>query len=278
MTSIRYGGIAVLAVLAGGSTAAAAQELPLWEFGLGAGALRAPDYRGAADRTTYIAPIPYLIYRGRRVQVDREGVHGDLYRAGRVKLDWSAAAGLPAKSRADGPRAGMPDLDPTGEIGPSLEIRLHRDATADREWSLRLPLRAVVATDLRRAEGAGWVFAPNVHLDMQRLGAGWQGSLAFGPMYASEAYHDYYYEVVPAFATATRPAYDAKSGYSGSRVTLTLTRRFDGFWVGVFARYDTLAGAAFADSPLVQKKESFMVGVGVAWVFARSDTRAPAAE
>lgn len=270
--------VALFLLLAGFPAAAAAQERPLWEFGLGLGALRAPDYRGAADHTTYVVPIPYLIYRGRRIQVDREGVRGDLFRSGRLRLDGSAAVGLPARSRRDGPRAGMPDLDPTGELGPSLEIFLHRDAAAHREWSLRLPLRAVVATDLRHAEGAGWVFAPSLHLAAKRLGAGWEGGLAFGPMYATEAYHDYYYEVAPAFATATRPAYDAKSGYSGSRVTLTLTRRFDAFWIGAFARYDTLSGAAFADSPLVQKKESFMIGVGVAWVFARSDTRVPAAD
>ena len=250
-----------------------AQDKPLWEFGLGAGALRVPDYRGSADSTTYVAPIPYLIYRGRLLQVDREGVHGDIFRGERVKLDWSAAAGIPAKSRTDGARAGMPDLDATLEIGPSLEIRLHRDELTQRIWSLRLPLRAVAATDLRHSQGAGWVFAPNLHLDAKRLGAGWEGSLAFGPMYATEAYHDYYYEVASAYVTATRPRYDAKGGYSGSRVTLTLTRRFDGYWIGAFARYDTLAGASFADSPLVQKKESFMIGVGVAWVFAQSGTR-----
>lgn len=274
--SSRYWRVAPLLLLAGLPATAASQDKPLWEFGLGAGALRAPDYRGSADHTAYVAPIPYLIYRGRLLRVDREGLHGDLYQRGRVKLDWSAAAGLPAKSRSDGPRAGMPDLDPTVEVGPSLEILLHRDAAASREWSLRLPLRAVAATDLRSSQGAGWVFAPNLHLDAKRLGAGWEGSLAFGPMYATEAYHDYYYEVAPGFATAARPAYDAKGGYSGSRVTAILSRRFDGFWVGGFARYDTLSGAAFADSPLVQKKESFMIGVGVAWVFAESAARVKA--
>lgn len=266
-------GIATFLLLAALPATAVSQDKPLWEFGLGAGVLRAPDYRGAANHTTYATPIPYLIYRGRLLRVDREGVHGDLYQRGRVKLDWSAAAGLPAKSRSDGPRAGMPDLDPTVEIGPSLEIRLHRDAAADREWSLRLPLRAVAATDLRSSQGAGWVFAPNLHLKMQRLGGGWEGSLALGPMYAAEAYHDYYYEVAPGFASATRPAYDAKGGYSGSRFTAILSRRFDDFWIGGFARYDALSGAAFSDSPLVQKKEAFMIGVGVAWVFAESSAR-----
>lgn len=271
--SIRYWRVALLSLLAGLPAMSAAQDKPLWEFGLGAGALRVPDYRGSADSTVYVAPIPYLIYRGRLLQVDREGLHGDIFRGERVKLDWSAAAGIPAKSRTDGPRAGMPDLDATVEIGPALEIRLHRDALKEREWSLRLPLRAVAATDLRHSKGAGWVFAPNLHLDAKRIGAGWEGSLAFGPMYATEAYHDYYYAVAPGFVTATRPAYDAKGGYSGSRVTAILSRRFDGFWVGGFARYDTLAGASFADSPLVKKKASFMIGAGVAWVFAESSRR-----
>ena len=269
----RYAAAAWLLSLVGAPGAAWAQDKPLWELGLGAGVLRAPDYRGSANHTTYVAPIPYLIYRGRHVQVDREGVHGDLLKTERTKTSWSLAAGVPAKSRADGARAGMPDLDPTVEIGPSLEIFLHRDAAGDREWSLRLPLRAVIATDLRHSQGVGWVFAPHLHLNARRLGGGWEGSLGVGPLYASEAYHDYYYEVAPAYATATRPQYDAQDGYSGSRVTLTLTRRFDGYWIGAFARYDTLAGAAFADSPLVQKKESFMIGVGVAWVFAQSGTR-----
>ena len=42
------------------------------------------------------------------------------------------------------------------------------------------------------------------------------------------------------------------------------------FWVGAFARYDNLSGAAFVDSPLVKDKESFMVGIGVAWILMES--------
>jgi len=47
--------------------------------------------------------------------------------------------------------------------------------------------------------------------------------------------------------------------------------RFPGFWVGAFARYDNLSGAAFEDSPLVRKKSSFMAGVGIAWVLAEAE-------
>jgi outer membrane scaffolding protein for murein synthesis (MipA/OmpV family) len=48
------------------------------------------------------------------------------------------------------------------------------------------------------------------------------------------------------------------------------SRRYPRFWVSAFARYDNLSGAVFADSPLVKKQESFMAGVGIAWILAES--------
>jgi outer membrane scaffolding protein for murein synthesis (MipA/OmpV family) len=246
-------------------SAARAADLPRWELGLGLAGLSIPDYRGADEQSAYLLPLPYVQYRGKVFQIDREGAHSKLFDSERVRLELSAAAGPPARSDDNAARRDMPDIDPTVEIGPSLEIYL----TRDRAWQLELPLRTVIATDLTHADGIGWVFAPSLNYRM-RNNHGWGGGIAAGPLYASEKYHDYYYEVRPAFATATRPAYDAPSGYSGSRLTFTATRRYPDFWVGVFARYDRLSGAAFEDSPLVKKKSSFMAGVGIAWVLAEA--------
>ena len=163
----------------------------------------------------------------------------------------------------------MPDIEPTVEVGPSLQIFLARNETRERVWSLRLPLRTVIATDLSHTQRIGWVFSPSLNYDTRNHG-GWDFSAAVGPLYATENYHDYYYEVQLVHATASRPAYNAHGGYSGSRLTLTASRRFKTFWVGAFARYDNLSGAVFADSPLVKKKESFMAGVGIAWILAES--------
>lgn len=245
--------------------AARAAELPRWELGLGLAGLTVPDYRGADEQRGYLLPLPYVQYRGEIFRIDREGAHGRLFDSEHVRLEMSVAAGPPARSGDNGARQDMPDIDPTIEAGPSLEIYL----TRDRRWQLQLPWRAVVATDLSHAEGIGWVFAPSLNYRM-RNNNGWGGDIALGPLYASEEYHDYYYEVLPAFATATRPVYDAPGGYSGSRLTLSASRRFPGFWVGVFARYDALSGAAFEDSPLVKQKSSFMAGVGIAWVLAEA--------
>ena len=37
---------------------------PLWELGLGVAALRLPDYRGSDQSSTYLLPLPYVVYRG----------------------------------------------------------------------------------------------------------------------------------------------------------------------------------------------------------------------
>ena len=247
-----------------------ADELPRWEVGLGVAGLSIPDYRGSDQQRGYLLPLPYIQYRGDVFRIDREGAHGKLFTSERVKIEVSLAAGPPAKSDKSDARAGMPNLDPTVEAGPSLQLFLARNEARDRVWSVQLPLRAAAAVDLRHVQRIGWVFAPNLNFDALNVRGGWDIGAAVGPIYATEDYHDYYYEVAPAFATATRPAYDARAGYSGSRLTLTASRRYPRFWVGAFARYDNLSGAVFADSPLVKKQESFMAGVGIAWILAKS--------
>ena len=47
------------AVLALSMRTAHAEEKPLWEFGLGAGAIAFPDYRGSDEGRVYPVPVPY---------------------------------------------------------------------------------------------------------------------------------------------------------------------------------------------------------------------------
>lgn len=250
--------------------AASAADAPRWEVGLGLGVLSIPDYRGSDQQRGYIIPIPYFHYDGEFLHVDREGAHGDVFASERVKLDLSVSIGPPARSGKNEARRDMPDINPTFEAGPSLHVLLARNESRDRTWSLRLPLRAAVATDFSKFESIGWIFAPSLNFEAANISDGWQVVVGGGPMYASEEYHDYFYEVQPANATATRPAFDAKGGYSGSRLTITASRRYPRYWVGAFARYDNLSGATFVDSPLVKDKESFMVGIGFAWILMES--------
>jgi len=93
-----------------------------------------------------------------------------------------------------------------------------------------------------------------------------------GPLFADRRYHDYFYTVAPPYATADRPAYQAVGGYAGTQSIISTSKRFPHFWVGAFIRYDTLAGAAFLDSPLVQRKSYWAAGFGISWMIQRSST------
>ena len=181
---------------------------------------------------------------------------------------------MPVKSEDNSARQGMPDLDPTFEIGPSLEVCITQTCKGKQVWMFRVPLRAVIASDFSHVVSAGWVINPHINFDIQDVGPGgrWNFGVAAGPMFASQDFHEYYYSVAPAYATATRPVYQARGGYSGFRVASAVSKRFDDFWVGMFVRYDDLSGAVFDDSPLLGTKRAFLAGFGVAWVFARSST------
>lgn len=254
---------------------ARAAEAPLWEFGLGPIGLRLPDYRGSDESRSYTYPFPYFIYRGEFLRVDREGVRGILFESARVELGLSLNGTPPTDSDKNRTRQGMPDLDPTLEIGPRLNLTLARDRAKDWQLDLRLPLRAAVAVDFPEARGIGWVFAPHLNLEMHPsfLDGTWNLGVQAGPLFATGTYHRYFYAVEQQFSTPERPAYSPGGGYSGTTALAYLSRRFGSFWLGGFARYDWLNRAVFEASPLVKSDHSVMAGISVAWVFSESQQK-----
>jgi MipA family protein len=261
------------------SSPALAYHLPKWELGLGAGLLNLPAYRGAQGRKNFVLPVPYLAYRGERIKVDEEGMRGELLKNNRMHLDFSVAGSLPVSGN-DGARKGMKNLAPVGEIGPSLEIILaqngHRHKGWEQQWWVRFPLRAALSVGDPWVGHQGWVFSPHFNwvwvkgVDRAR----WRWNLSAGPIFASRAYHDYFYTVSSGDANASRPAYEADAGYSGSRATLGLSVNSKKWFVGAFLRYDNLSGATFEDSPLVETREYLAVGFAVSRIFVRSGEQA----
>ena len=265
----------LLALVLFASLAARAELRPEWEFGLGATGFTFPDYRGSDESRGYLLPFPYVIYRGDFLRVDRQGVRGVFFESDRVELDFSASGTPPVDSSKNRAREGMPDLDPTFEIGPRLNVILARDQNRDRALSFRLPVRAVIATDLSYAEGQGWTAYPNFTYDARpRFFEGrWRLGLQAGLLYATSRYHRYFYGVDEEFATPERPAFTAKGGYSGAALAASLTRRFQKIWVGGFLRYESLKGVAFEPSPLVRRDYAFTAGIAFAYVFAESKNK-----
>jgi outer membrane protein len=245
-------------------------ELPLWEAGAGVAVLDFPDYRGADERHTLVLPIPYLVYRGDFLKADHESIRGQLYKNDRFDLHVSVNGTIPVDSGDNSARRGMPDLDPTLEIGPNLTVTLLRSDTT--HLNLRFPVRAVIASNLYHTRDEGLVFQPQINVDFYDRfpGPGWNLGFAAGPLFGNKRYHDYFYGVAPQFATPERPAYEAPSGYAGMQWIAALTKRFPSYWVGGFVRADTLSGAVFEASPLVRQKDAFSAGIAASWVFSRS--------
>lgn len=259
------------ALLAGALRTSQAQTLqePLWEFGLGLGAVSFQDYPGSNTTRVYPVPIAYFVYNGTFLKADWNGVRGLLLNQDWVEINVSAALSAPVRN--DAARYGMPELRPTMEVGPSVDFHLIHSATGRVKLDLNLPVWAAFTVDAP-PQPIGGVFDPRLEVQIKDAFGmqGWRATVGGGPMFADRRYHDYFYSVAPPYATAARPAYSAPGGYSGTQFAFRLTKRFPKFWVGAYLHYDALRGAAFADSPLVQRNYDWSAGAGFAWILGKS--------
>jgi len=248
------------------------EEKPLWEIGVGLGLLQIPDYRGSDENRLYPLPYPYVVYRGDILKVDEQRITGQIFKTDRILLNFSGYGSVPVKSSNNSARAGMPDLDPTFELGPALQIKLWERKEDKCKLDLTLPVRAFFSTDFSSVRHEGWVFSPRINFVKDDLipDTGLNLGISAGPMFADSGYHAYYYTVEPEYATAMRPAYSAGGGYSGSTLTVGLSKAYKQFIFNAFVSADFLQGASFEDSPLVKRETSIMSGISVSWIFFKS--------
>ena len=254
-------------------TAAVAEQKPLWEFGLGVGAVTFPEYRGSDEIETYPVPVPRFVYRGDFFKADRDGVRGELFDRKYAEMSISVSASVPVKSEDNAARRGMEDLSPTLELGPSLELHVWKSSNERYKLDVVMPFRIPVTVE-SSPRSIGWVVAPRVNLDIENVAgkAGWNLGLGVGPEFAARKFNQYFYSVAPRFATPTRPAYEADGGYSGMNFVAALSKKFPNYWVGTFVSYGALRGAAFDGSPLVRSSYSLSGGIGIAWMIRESST------
>ena len=264
------------ALAAASALRALAADEPLWEAGAGFTVLEFPDYRGSSQSRAYVLPFPYLVYRGEFLRQDRNGLRGIFFRNDRFDLNLSAGASLPVDSSKNHAREGMPDLRASVEFGPSLDVRLWEAANHRARVELRMPLRGTVTLE-SHPRFIGGQFSPHVNLDVaDPFGqGGWNLGMLAGPVFTDGRYNRYYYDVPAEFATPQRPAYSTGGGYAGMQYIVALSKRYPKFWVGGFARYDTLSGAVFEASPLVTSKHYVAAGIGIAWILGESKERVP---
>ncbi len=263
------------------STAESNKEMALWELGMTAVAARLPHYTGSDEYKNYLYPLPYLIYRGKFLRADREGVRGIFYKGEKFETSLSLW-GNPPVSDENEARQGMPELDAIGEVGPALRYTFYRHEREDHLY-------------LQAAWRAAFSFGFNGGLDMDMDYQGWHGSLDLsyqnktwfedrklsiylkgGLHFTDSKYNDYFYGVPSQYATFSRATYKADGGYAGFSLSGSflkeLTSRLS---IGGYVRWNNLDGAVFEDSALVREKNNYAIGALLLWKLAESSKPAP---
>ncbi len=262
--------LVILALFTSVNLAHADAEEPKVELGVGIGGQFLADYRGSKDYQFNAIPIPYVVYHGDFFESGRDGVRGKIFRSDNLEFNISADAALASDSDDNKLREGMPEIHPTFELGPSLDINL--TGSLDSGFSLKLPARGVFAYDGLDVNHVGWLFNPHLSFKNPEYRTHYKLSYSIGALFADSNYHDYYYGIGPQYQSTTRAAYDAEAGYNGAYFKVGLSRRIGQWWLGSYLRYDTLYGAKIEDSPLVETDHYFSIGVAVSWVLWKSKT------
>jgi len=251
---------------------AVSKTLPKWELGIGGFAVHQAHYPGADQTAITAYPFPYFNYRGEFIRADRGGMRALLVDYKNIKLDFSLSGSLPVSSDDNDTRAGMPDLDPVGEIGPQISIGLYKNATT--QLALRLPIRAAISVDFDdiRLRHEGWVFGPNLKLTHHR--GPYRYSASINALIGDSDYHQYFYGVDAAFATPSRPAYHAPGGYGGTTLNLSVQRRWEKWGGALFTSYHNLNQVNFDNSPLLKRDHAVYFGIVAYRVLFQSKTKA----
>lgn len=270
--------IALTLLLAGSAGATAAQEpavggLPRREAGIAAGGGRIPDYPGADESHWRAIVVPWFVYRGPVLSVDERGIRSRFIDTSHWEFDLTATAAF--NTRSNERRAGMPELDYLFGIGPQLVYKGWQGAGGSGA-SAHVKLRAIQSTDFRRVDSRGATVSTELRWrEFGVLGTGSVLTASIEPTWASRPLQRYFYGVSAGEATAARPAYEARAGYLGTELGLSLRRRIapDLSWF-VAADLNLMHGAANRASPLLASKTNLSFGAGLVWTPWRSSEMA----
>lgn len=260
-----------LAPTAWSQEAAPTAPLPLWEAGVVAAALSTPSYPASNQPNRRALVLPYFVYRGDVLRADRNGVGARLAHTNDWELDVGFSGALPANSNDIELRQGMPDLGTLLEFGPRFKLRLAQPAP-DQRFTLEVPLRAVLEFN-GGVRQVGTALEPKLAHE-RTLAGDWRIKSAISLVWGDQQLNQYFYGVPAAYATATRPAFEAQSGLINTRLMLDLVKRISpDVSLLAFARYDLYNGAANRASPLFAQDTGTSVGVALAWTLGRASSR-----
>ena len=236
------------------------------------------SYPGSHHKKNYTLPAPVLHYRGERLRIDRDSVYTPLFKSERIHIKVSADGTPPVDSDDLSVRNGMPDLDATIQMGPSIEILLNKTHRKQGgKWTFKIPLRMSIATDLSHVDDRGLILNPKLNYKRKFTAA--TGPFSTNPLdfrftiatlFANRRYLEYYYGVDAAFVTADRPSYQPASGYAGSYLSIAFSQKRGPWMWSAYTRVKWLNGSTFESSPLMETNQEKQLGIVLIYTFAQS--------
>jgi outer membrane protein len=248
----------------------AAENKPLWEYGIGVAGWYGPHYLGAEQQHSYFIPVPYFVYRGETVRADRDGLRGLLFSRDKLDFRISGSGSLPVESEGNDAREGMDDLDFMVEVGPSLQYQLLQEE--EEQLYFDLPVRAAFTLGSEFFNHQGWTANPRIRHELQWQD--WQFTSTAGVVFSDKRYHGYIYDVGQEDIRPDRPFYQSSSGFTASRFSVGVKRRFGRLYIGALASYYNLSGSANSGSSLLKDNDYLSAGIFIAWVLGESKARA----
>ncbi|MDO8909931.1 MAG: MipA/OmpV family protein [Pseudohongiella sp.] len=251
-------------------------EKPLWELGLGAGALVQPHYPSSSEYQVRGLGLPYVVYRGDILRIgDGQSARAVAAENSLYELSLSFDAAFDAESDGNELREGMPDLDFIFEIGPQMIFHLQKfefSDTSRSEIQLALQARAAFSTDFGRVNHHGYVFEPMLRYRHYGLfHPQLEGTVSLKPLWATRDVHGYFFDVANEFGIAGREPYRASGGYFGTGLNFSGTWHINNkarMFVGIQTSF--YQGAENIQSPLFEKKFNAGFAVGLVWSLIES--------
>lgn len=250
----------------------AAEKLPLWEAGVGVGAVALPAYKGSATYRTFAAPLPYFVYRGEIFRANRDGLRANLWQSDGWSADLSLGGALPVRSSGT-LREGMRNLPPSIELGGVIEYDAYT-TSGGSIIKLLLPIRQALAVEKSGVHRIGLLTLPTLRGSgrLNLSGKNYDWGVNVSAIFADRAYNGYYYDVSAANALPDRPVYRAEGGAAGITLFAGAKRRIGNWWLGGFVGGSNIGNAVFVRSPLVETHANWYTGVSLIWIFDKSDT------
>lgn len=257
------------------SISSASEDKPLWEYGLGVGAIRYAHYPASDQYSELTLPFPTFQYRGEILRADdQDGGRAYLFKKNNWSLQFSGSGRVPLDSSKNSTREGMENIPLVINAGPQV---VYSDNYA---WEFKISAFPSFKVDDRSFKTNGgiakahilynWYVGP---VDSGYTSVSFSGTLALSSTMASQEFNATYYEVSTQDATPHRPPHRATEGVLENQISYFQRVNSGKLSLYLGASYSDFSMSTNRHSPLHKINSNMEYAVGLTYVLGESSRR-----